>query len=105
MLAFWPNSVVMPHKKGDIKRKIAQEHINLWGMAVAEASRLKCYASVKKEYSFEKYLLYIVRKVRCAFPCFRISTHNLRIERDQWNKTNRLYPKLTDHVDAATPAR
>ena len=60
-------------------------------------------ASIKKEYALEKYLLYGVWKVRRAVAQFRVSDHNLRVERDRWHAKDSYVPRedrLCTHCDA-----
>ena len=68
-----------------MKRKIVAEYVARWKHDIQEPSRLNFYSTLHQEYTFQPYLNYPVRKVRCAFTRYRISAHNLRIERDRWH--------------------
>ena len=61
------------------------EYVAKWKTNIETPSRLEFYSSLHDEYVFQPYLHCSVRKVRCAFTRFRISAHNLRIERDRWH--------------------
>ena len=76
-----------------VKRKIMDEYVARWKQDITEPSRLQFYSTLHQEYTFQPYLNYPVRKVRCAFTRYRISAHNLRIERDRWHHRAQVVPR------------
>ena len=75
-------------------------------MEIREASRLQFYSQVKTGYEMEKYLEYDNRKLRRSYTRYRISDHNLRIEKDRWvnpkqAKTNQASHKNSEYATGA----
>ena len=90
-------------RKGQLRSMVADKQKNFWKEAMVEGTRLEFLSLVKKEFVFEQYLSYGVRKVRYAVARFRISDHNLQVERDRWRPRAEAIPcemRLCVHCDA-----
>ena len=70
--------------RGTVRRAVETKHVRSWHVRMGAASRLSFLAQVKPAYEMESYVEYGCRKVRRAFTKYRISDHNLRVERDRW---------------------
>ena len=90
-------------KKGRLTSMVVEKQVTQWKQTLQEGSRLKFLTSVKTEYTMERYLQYGVRKVRRAVAKFRVSDHNLRVERDRWLARAAYVPReqrICTHCDA-----
>ena len=64
-----------------IKQRIFDNYYQSWYSEINNSSRLSMYSRYKHEFQFESYLDTIDKKFRIALTKFRLSSHNLAIER------------------------
>ena len=64
-----------------IKQRIFDNYYQSWYSEINNSSRLSMYSRYKHEFQFESYLEAIDKKFRIALIRFRLSSHNLAIER------------------------
>ena len=70
-----------------IKRRIFDTYKQSWYSAVNNSSRLEMYARYKHDFELENYLDFIVeKKYKFALTQFRLSSHDLAIERGRYQK-------------------
>ena len=68
-----------------IKQRLFDSYYQSWYSNINNSNRLLSYAGFKHEFKFEKYLDFIgERKYRTALSKFRLSSHNLNIERGRY---------------------
>ena len=68
-----------------IKQRLFDSYYQSWYLNINNSNRLHSYAGFKHEFKFEKYLDFIgERKYRTALSRFRLSSHNLNIERGRY---------------------
>ena len=73
-----------------IKQRILDIYKQTWYVAVNNSNRLLLYSRYKHEFIFEKYLDFIVeKKYRIALSQFRLSSHDLEIERGRYADVDR----------------
>ena len=73
-----------------IKQRILDIYKQTWYVAVNNSNRLLLYSRYKHEFIFEKYLDFIVeKKYRIALRQFRLSSHDLEIERGRYADVDR----------------
>ena len=76
-------------KKGDVKQTLQKKHTEQWEREIHTASRLQFYTEIKEDYKMEEYLNYEHRKVRRTYTKYRVSDHNLQIEKERWTTKTR----------------
>ena len=82
-----------------LKTRIRDQFLQHWCAQINNFSKLHYYAKFKSEFKFEKYLQVIENdKLRKTLTSFRVSVHNLEIERDRDIRT---YPGNKDFVNYA----
>ena len=75
-----------------IAQKMRDEFVNLWKLSKQSSPKLEFYDKVKQTFQIEKYLSVIKNpKIRQTFTRYRISAHNLYIERGRYE--NPLVPR------------
>ena len=68
-----------------IKQRLLDSYYQSSYSNINNSNRLLSYARFKHEFRFEHYLVFIVeRKYRMTLRQFRLSSHNLRIERGRY---------------------
>ena len=73
-----------------IKRRIFDTYKQSWYSAVNNSSRLEMYARYKHDFELENYLDFIVeKKYKFALTQFRLSSHDLAIERGRYQRLDR----------------
>ena len=72
-----------------LKTRIRDQFVQHWYSQI-NFSKLHYYAQYKSEFKFEKYLQVIENeKFRKTLTAFRVSAHNLEIERGRYRDENR----------------
>ena len=67
----------------NFKCKITQKFLNFWKKEINSkiGTTLDFYKSIKKQFSFEKYLDIVGKEYRIPITCIRLSNHNFPIEK------------------------
>ena len=88
-------SDITPHLKtfsSNCKNTITQLYVNFSRDSVGEHSKLRTYITFKNDFEMERYLHVedIPNKMRRLFCSFRVSCHDLEIERGRYGRTPKL---------------
>jgi len=81
----WHNQSTMPVNYTIVKNRILDMYKQSWYSGINNPGRLETYSLFKNEFIFENYLDFItIRKYRIALTRFRVSSHDLAIERGRY---------------------
>ena len=73
-----------------IKQRIFDTYKQSWYSSINNSNRLEMYARYKHDFEMEKYLDFITeKKYKIALTQFRLSSHDLAIERGRYENLNR----------------
>ena len=73
-----------------IKQRILDNYRQNWYSNINNSNRLLMYAHYKHEFTFENYLDFITdKKLRISYTRFRLSSHDLAVERGRYDNTPR----------------